>query len=202
MWNNNQISHSCPNCGVTVYHHQGRDYAPLAHQLLTGKIIHPRGESSDMEFRFAYVPHDCEPETVDKFAELRQRALDGLGLLLAVTPSSFDQADLIDAKQSTDEKIAHLTEMTEQYGLTLECPRCGAGIGQPCENLSERKHGRLAYTRRPHETRLPYADTVEAKHLETIRAEVGDAVTFMNQINEALEGENALERLTALVRGY
>lgn len=202
MWNNNNTSHDCPHCGLTVYRHEGHDYTPVKDQLLTGKILRARGEESDMAFRFVYVFHQCEPETVDAYTALRQRALDGLALLLAANPSRFDQADLMDAKADTDEKIRYLTQMTQDYGLTLECPRCGAGVGEPCENLSERNRGRMAYTRRPHDTRLPYAGTVEAAHLETLRTDIGDANTFMNKIVEALEGEKALEKLTALVRGY
>lgn len=202
MWNNNQTRHDCPHCGVIVFRHEGHDYTPLDRQLLTGKILRDNTDKNDLAFRFAYVFHQCEPETVAAYTALRQRALDGLTLLMAASPHRFDQADLMDAKANADEKVKYLAEMTQKYGLTLECPRCGAGIGEPCENLTERRRGRTAYTVRPHDTRLPYAGTTEATHLETLRAELGDAASFMLKITEALEGERALEKITTLVRGY
>lgn len=36
------------------------------------------------------------------------------------------------------------------------CTKCGAAIGKPCENLNDRKRGKVSLTANPHESRIDW----------------------------------------------
>lgn len=45
--------------------------------------------------------------------------------------------------------------------FTLQCSRCSAGVGQMCQNLTQRKYGKHVATSKPHDHRLPQRNVVD-----------------------------------------
>lgn len=200
MWNPQNTTHDCPHCGMVVYNHRGEDYSALRGQRLTGQIARNPAQPSDLAFRYTYLRHVCLPGDVEIHGKLREKAIEGVQALIDNHERAYDQADYQDALQDAESIRDRAVQLVYENGLTLICPKCEAGIGEPCLNLLERKRGNHAFTKRPHEDRLPLAGTQEHQEIENIRNELGTAQQTLNTINEALESENALEQLLELMR--
>ena len=185
----------CPDCGVSVFRYEGKHYAPLREYLLTGQII---GRERDIEFRRAYVDHQCRPEDLDRYSKVAEDVVDGLKKLIEDNPPQWLQSDLQEAADTAKARYTRLRAITARNGLTRSCPRCQVDAGQPCENLTERKRGNRVPTKNPHEERVPLPGTVEAAELDQAREETSAAYGLLFQIQEALKTDTALEKLLRL----
>jgi uncharacterized Zn finger protein (UPF0148 family) len=182
----------CPECGVSVFEHEGKLYTPLREYMLSGTMV---GRDRDPEFRRTYVEHRCRPEDLERYGAVAEGVVEALKKLIEDNPPRWLQSDLQAAGTVAHTSYTKLREITVRAGLTRECPRCGAGIGNPCENLMERKRGNTVPTKNPHEERTPLPDTVEASELDAAREETADAYGVLNRIQEALKTDRALEKL-------
>jgi hypothetical protein len=185
----------CPDCGVSVFLYEGKHYAPLREYLLTGQII---GNDTDIQFRRAYIEHQCLPEDLDRHSQVTEDVVGALKALIEDNPPEWLQGDLQRASKTAKSKYAKLQEITARNGLSRPCPRCNVDVGRPCENLSERKRGNSVPTKNPHEERVPLPGTVEAAELDLAREETSEAYGLLYQIQEALKTNNALEKLLHL----
>lgn len=182
----------CPECGVSVFGHEGKLYTPLREYLLTGTMV---GRDRDPEFRRAYIEHSCRPEDLERYGTVAEGVVAALKQLIEDNPLRWLQSDLQEAAADSHTRYTQLREITARAGLTRECPRCGAAVGNPCENLMERKRGNTVPTKNPHEERMPLPETVEAAELDLAREATADAYSVLNQIQEALKTDSALEKL-------
>lgn len=189
----------CPECGVSVFEHEGKLYAPLREYMLSGTMV---GRDRDPEFRRTYVEHRCRPEDLERYSVAAEGVIESLMRLIEDNPPRWLQSDLRDAGSAAHASYTKLREITARAGLTRVCPRCSAGIGSPCENLMERKRGNTVSTKNPHEERMPLPDTVEASELEAAREETAEAYGLLHQIQEALKTDTALEKLLRLAERH
>jgi ribosomal protein S27AE len=182
----------CPECGASVFEHEGKNYTPLREYLLSGTMV---GRDRDVEFRRTYVEHSCRPEDLDRYSSVAQGVVEALKKLIEDNPPQWLSSDLQAAGAAAQDSYSKLQEITARTGLTRECPRCGAGVGSPCENLTERKKGNVVPTKKAHEERMPLPDTIEAAELSGAREETAEAYGLLSQIQEALKSDRALEKL-------
>lgn len=200
MTANRNVIIGCPQCGVSVFQHQGQRYTPVREYLLTGQLI-GRDRGEDVQFRRAYVKHQCLPEDLGKHSELTESIVTALEKIIEDNPPQWLQQDLRDASNAATTMREKLQEVTLRSGLVRQCPRCQADIGMPCENLTERKRGNSVPTKHPHDERLPLVDTVEGTELKLAGEKAADAYGLLFEIQEALKAENALEKLLRLAEG-
>jgi ribosomal protein S27AE len=182
----------CPECGVTVFDHDGKHYTPLGEYLLSGDML---GHDRHVEFRRTYVEHTCRPEDLDRYSVVAESVIEGLKRLIEDNPPQWLSSDLQAAGAAAHTSYSKLQEVTARTGLTRECPRCGAGVGSPCENLTERRRGNVVPTKKAHEERMPIPDTIEASELQLAREETAGAYGLLSEIQEALKTDRALEKL-------
>lgn len=185
----------CPECGVSIFEHEGKRYTPLGEYLLSGTMV---GRNRDLEFRRTYVEHRCRPEDLERYAVVAEGVVEGLKKLIEDNPPRWLSSDLQDAGQAAHESYSKLQEVTARAGLTRECPRCGVPVGDPCENLTERKKGNTVPTKKAHEERMPLPGTIEASELELAREETAGAYGLLFEIQDALKTDRALEKLLRL----
>lgn len=189
----------CPQCGVSVFHYQGKNYTPVREYLLTGQLI-GRDREGGVQFRRAYVDHQCLAEDMDKHDKLTESVVAALERLIEDNPPQWMEHDLQDASAAARTSREKLQEVTSRNGLLRQCPRCQADLGVPCENLTERKRGNTVPTKNPHEERLPLVNTVEGKELQLSREQVAESQGLLFEIQEALRTDNALETLLRLAQ--
>ncbi|MEO3931374.1 hypothetical protein WMO79_00980 [Micrococcaceae bacterium Sec7.4] len=185
----------CPDCGVSVFEHDGKRYTPLGRYLLSGTMV---GRERDVEFRRTYVEHRCRPEDLERYSVAAEGVIEGLKRLIEDNPPRWLSSDLQDAGTAAHDSYSKLQEITARVGLTRECPRCGVGVGSPCENLTERRRGNVVPTKKAHEERMPLPDTIEAAELDLAREETAQAHGVLFEIQEALKSDRALEKLLRL----
>lgn len=193
------VTTGCQKCGIPVFEHELKYYTPLREYLLTGSMI---GRDRDLAFRRTYVEHRCRPEDLDRYQTVAEDVVNGLKQLIEDNPPQWLQTDLREAAATVHTSYSKLREVTARTGLTRACPRCGAGIGSPCENLAERKRGNTVPTKNSHEERMPLPETVEAAELNLAREENAEAYGLLHQIQEALRTDGALEKLLRLAERY
>lgn len=190
----------CVHCGISVYRHRKIDYIPVDRRMLTGNLF--AHNDPDIGLRHVWVEHICDPERVDEYASLRAEVAEKLSNLIQENqppewlPEVLKQQHL-DAKES----LALLGELTTRLSLTRPCSKCGADVGESCENLSERKRGNTVATKNPHLERMPYGESSEPEELSRARQEVSERYRLVEQTKSILSDSNALERLLRLVRG-
>lgn len=189
----------CPKCGASVFDYEGRLYSPLREYLLTGNLV---GRGQAPEFRRAYVEHSCRLEDLEQFQQDAEGVVSALKRLIEDNPPTWLPEDLRDAATAAQASNSRLREVTASAGLTRECPRCGTGVGDPCENLLERKRGNTVPTKNPHQERLPLPETLEAAQIDLAREESSEAHGLLNEIREALKTEGALTKLLRLAERY
>ena len=182
----------CPECGVTVFEHDGKRYTPLDEYLLSGTMV---GRERDVEFRRTYVEHRCRPEDLERYGVAAEGVIEGLKKLIEDNPPRWLSSDLQAAGTAAHDSYSKLQEVTARAGLTRECPRCGAAVGAPCENLTERRRGNVVATKKAHEERMPLPETIEATELNLAREETAGAYGLLSEIQEALKSDRALEKL-------
>jgi uncharacterized Zn finger protein (UPF0148 family) len=182
----------CLECGVSVFEHEGKNYTPLGEYLLSGPLV---GRDGDVQFRRTYVEHRCRPEDLERYSVVAEGVVEALTKLIEDNPPQWLSSDLQVAGKEAHERYSKLQEVTARTGLTRECPRCGAAVGSPCENLTERKKGNVVPTKKAHEERMPLPDTVEASELELAREETAEAYGVLFEIQEALKTDRTLEKL-------
>ncbi|MCB5280586.1 hypothetical protein [Arthrobacter sp. ES1] len=185
----------CPDCGVSVFDHDGKRYTPLGEYLLSGNMV---GRERDVQFRRTYVEHTCRPEDLERHSVVAEGVIEGLKKLIEDNPPRWLSSDLQAAGKAAHDSYSKLQEVTARTGLTRECPRCGAGVGNPCENLTERRRGNVVPTKKAHEERMPLPDTAEASDMQLARDETADAYGLLFEIQEALKSDRALEKLLHL----
>lgn len=185
----------CRDCGVSVFEHEGRFFTPLGDYLLSGSMV---GRTRDVEFRRTYVEHRCRPEDLESYSVVAAGVIEGLKKLIEDNPPRWLSSDLQSAGSAAHDSYTRLQEITARAGLTRECPRCGAEVGNPCENLTERKKGNVVPTKKAHEERMPLPDTAEASELTLAREETAEAYGVLHEIREALNSDRALEKLLRL----
>jgi hypothetical protein len=185
----------CTECGVSVFEHEGKNYTPLREYLLSGTMV---GRDRDPEFRRTYVQHRCRPEDLERYSVVAEGVVEALKKLIEDNPPQWLSSDLQAAGAAAHDSYSKLQEITARTGLTRECPRCGAGVGKPCENLTERKKGNAVPTKNAHGERMPLPDTIEAAELSVAREETAEAYGLLSQIQEALKSDRALEKLLRL----
>lgn len=185
----------CLECGVSVFEHAGKNYTPLGEYLLSGPMV---GHDRDVQFRRTYVDHRCRPEDMERYSVAAEGVVEALKKLIEDNPPQWRSSDLQGAGAAAHASYSTLQEVTARTGLTRDCPRCGAGVGDPCENLTERKKGNVVPTKKAHEERMPLPDTIEASELELAREETAGAYGLMFEIQEALKTDRALEKLLRL----
>lgn len=186
---------ACPECGVSVFRHEGKHYTPLRDYLLSGDMF---GRDCDPEFRRAYIEHRCSPEDLERYENVADGVVEALKQLIEDNPPQWTQGELQDAAADAHDSYAKLREVTARTGLTRECPRCGAAAGSPCENLLERRRGNTVQTKNPHEERTPLPETVAAAEVALAREEAQAAYGVLSEIQEALKTDSALEKLLRL----
>lgn len=189
----------CLKCGVSVFEHEGKFYTPLGEYLLSGTMV---GRERDVEFRRTYVQHSCRPEDLARYSTVAEGVVEALKKLIEENIPQWLRSDLQDAATAAHTISAKLRVITARAGLTRECPRCNAGVGNPCENLIERKRGNVVPTKNAHEERLPLPDTVEASEMVLAREETAEAYGMLSEIQEAFKTERALEKLLRLAERY
>ncbi|KIA72667.1 hypothetical protein ANMWB30_24350 [Arthrobacter sp. MWB30] len=174
-------------------------YTPVREFLLTGQFL---GRRPDLNFRRTYIEHTCRPEDLSNHSELARKVTEALKQLIEDNPPQWAPHDLKRAAETARDRQKTLRELIFWHGLTRECPRCGAGTGEPCENLSERKRGNTITTKNPHDERIPLPETVEASELERAREETTEAYGLLHQIRDALATDDALQKLVRLAEQY
>lgn len=185
----------CPHCGLSVFEHEGKRYTPLREFLLSGDLF---GKNRDPEFRRVYVEHTCRPEDLESYVSATEGVVDALKQFIDDNPPRFTYDELQEAATTAHSSQVQLREVTASAGLSRDCPRCGAAVGSPCENLLERKRGRLVPTKNPHDERTPLPETIEAAELGLAREETAEAYGLLAEIQEALKTDRALEKLLRL----
>lgn len=185
----------CLECGVSVFEHEGKNYAPLSEYLLSGPMV---GHDRDVQFRRTYVEHRCRPEDLEHYSLVAEGVIEGLKRLIEDNPPRWLSSDLQDAGTAAQETYVALQEITARAGLTRDCPRCDVAIGDACENLTERKRGNVVPTKKPHEDRMPLPGTVDAAEIDLAREETAGAYGLLHEIQEALKTDRALEKLLRL----
>lgn len=196
MWAMNKKLRDCPVCGVTVIHHRGDDLSPVEGYHLTGNLL--SHDMADVAKRKVYVNHTCDPSDIQEQTTRQDQVLEGLRALYGTEEDRYDQADLTDALEWADRTSAELQALIYEHGLTRPCPKCDASEGDRCENLSARKRSVFAYTKYPHQERLPVAEMQSIEKLVSLREENANAHVLLDKIHLALQGQQAIEQLIAI----
>lgn len=195
MYYAHDVVTGCPHCGVPVFEHQGKHYTPLQEFLLSGDLF---GRNRDPEFRRVYVEHICKAEDLERYERAAEDAVAALKQLAEDNRSTQTYEDLQKANDAARDSQAQLRETAASTGMSRDCPRCGAPVGSPCENLLERRRGNTVPTKNPHDERTPLPGTVEAAQLDLAREETAGAYGLVAEIQEALKSDRALETLIRL----
>lgn len=185
----------CLQCGVSVFQYEGKHYTPLREFLLSGDMF---GKKRDPEFRRVYVEHRCRPEDLERYEAAAEGVVTALKQLAEDNRSQRTYDELQDAAEAAHASQITLRETTARTGMSRDCPRCGAPLGAPCENLLERRRGNTVPTKNPHNERIPLPGTVEAFELDLMREETAAAYGLLSEIQEALKADRALEKLIRL----
>jgi predicted nucleic acid-binding Zn-ribbon protein len=109
----------CPDCGVSVFLYEGKHYAPLREYLLTGQII---GNDTDIQFRRAYIEHQCLPEDLDRHSQVTEDVVGALKALIEDNPPEWLQGDLQRASKTAKSKYAKLQEITHETDSVDHAP--------------------------------------------------------------------------------
>lgn len=175
--------------------------------------------------RHVYVAHGCDPverdaheSTMRGLAERTGKALaeaasqvvgrtlsaedvqgEGVleGILYPDLPVGADhEADRLRRAVANADK--EVTRVLVEAGMARRCPRCGARVGAVCENLTERRRGRLVHTARPHVERVPAPDDIPGgEYMRAVRS-LGDAAAaedgFRNQVMRLVADSMRRER--------
>lgn len=198
MQNHHRTFADCPHCGRSVITHQQQHFDRIAGTHLTQDYV---GRELRFSRRAVYIPHLCDPEAVEAHSTLRVRVLEQLdGLAGSPALQAVGSADYEDAKQEAQTRLAAQNDTIREHGLLLVCPKCSAGIGQRCENLTARRRGEQAPTSQPHQERLPFPVALEDDALRVLIEETREAYGHLHEIETALNGANAIEALIALVK--
>lgn len=185
----------CPVCGRAVLVRRSTAYDPVEGFFLTNHPIH-----DDFEERRVYIPHECLDRDVEAHTVLVDDVVARLVGLRADACSVWDQADYADAMVARDGAVAELRELVDRLGLSRECPKCGTGVGEPCENLTLRRRGEHVPTRAPHAERLAGIGSRDGMELAALRSRLAGSHGLVHDVYTALAGQEAIEKLIDLVR--
>lgn len=198
MHNHNRTYADCPHCGRSVTTHREQLLDRVAGSHFTSDSFSPQLQLSP---RAVFIPHICDPAAVETHSELRARVLEQLEALAASSAlQEIGAADYEDAKSEAAARLSAQNEAIREHGLLLVCPKCDAGVGERCENLTARRRGEKVPTSQPHQERLPFPIALEQDALRPLIDETREAYGHLHEIETALSGTNAIEALIALVK--
>lgn len=186
---------TCPACGRSALRDRGQLFDPVGSPVLTFSE-----ENQRIEQRPAYLVHLCRDEDIESYQERVQEVVARLTALRDDPGHAWDQADYVNARTVADGTLEELTNLVAAHALDRVCPKCGAQACTPCENLTERRQGRFAPTKAPHAERHPPVETVAGREIAALREQLADEQGLVHEIYQALAGDEAIEKLIALVR--
>ncbi|MFD2024124.1 MULTISPECIES: hypothetical protein [Promicromonospora] len=186
----------CHSCGRTGFRYDQGLYDPVAGRLLTRSTHDP----GDFEERYTYLPHECLDEDIEEYQRKIDAVVQSLERLREETTSPWDQASYADARVAAKGTRQELQELVARHSLERDCPRCGAGRAEPCENLVQRRSGRHVPTKHPHDERVPAVETVAGREIAALRDQVLDEHDIVSEIYHALSRDESIDKLLQIAR--
>ena len=95
----------------------------------------------------AYKRHDCDPEEITIWMDLKRRQAQAKG----ISVDEIDNREERLIKKEKDRK-ADIKEAKKKA-----CRTCGAPIGEMCINLSKKRMGVKVHTKNPHPSRMEFS---------------------------------------------
>jgi len=104
-------------------------------------------EDGTPAFVNVYKRHECDPEEITIWMDLKRRQAQAKGI--SVDAINSHEERLIKKEQNRKEDI--------KFAKKRVCPTCQAPIGQMCINLAKKKKGEKVHTKNPHPSRMEYS---------------------------------------------
>lgn len=96
------------------------------------------GRDGFAKYALSYREHHCNEDDVQAY-ETDQEA--------RLARQEANDAARVDIQETK--------RLSNEQALGFACPKCGVGVGEVCENLTERRKGNQVGTEWPHSQRLP-----------------------------------------------
>lgn len=101
-------------------------------------------ESNTAVYVTTYKQHECDPEDIVNWADLKRRQAIALG----------KPTEEIDRREERELAKEEQRKQDWKIALKVACPQCEVGVGKICHNMTMRKRGIKELTKNPHPRRI------------------------------------------------